>query len=74
MSKNNANDFDDDLPPDLEDIPEDILSSQPNNKSSKAGTGNINLGDYAKPKPEVESVQPPPKEEQKKPEVFGGNP
>lgn len=70
MNKHNVPD-DDDLPPDLEDIPEEVLKQQPNKKA--VGKGGVDLGDYAQPKPEVQKVVPvePPKEE-KKQEVFGG--
>jgi len=74
MSKRNEPDFDDDLPPELEDIPEDVLPKKSSTK--QVGQGNISLGDYAEPKPE--SVYIPPKEEEvkkeepKKKESFGG--
>jgi len=69
----NKNDFDDDLPPELEDIPEDVLAqASKKTTANTAGSGNMTLGDYAQPKPEpVPVVQ---KEETKKEEkkAFGG--
>ncbi len=70
----NKNDFDDDLPPELEDIPEDVLAQASQKKSSNtAGSGNMTLGDYAQPKPEPVAVVVQ-KEETKKEEkkAFGG--
>ena len=69
MNKHNVPD-DDDLPPDLEDIPEDVLKQQPNKKI--AGKGGVDLGDYAQPKPEVQKVVVEPSKEEKKQESFGG--
>ena len=78
MKKGNEPDFDDDLPPELEDIPEDILPQKSTKTSNLAGKGNISLGDYAEPKPETQTVVIPQKEEEtkkeepKKKESFGG--
>jgi hypothetical protein len=71
MDKNHVNNFEDDLPPDLEDIPEEVLPKKSGN-TTVAGTGNVNLGDYAQPKTTATNVQPTQKEEKKKQESFGG--
>jgi len=67
-------DFDDDLPPELEDIPEDVLAqTQSSKKTNTAGSGNMTLGDYAQPKPEPTPIVQ--KEEVKKEEpkkAFAG--
>ena len=74
MNKKNQPDFDDDLPPELEDIPEDVLAqAQASKKTNTAGSGNMTLGDYAQPKAEPTPVVQ--KEEVKKEEPkksFGG--
>ncbi len=74
MNKKHEVDLDD-LPPELEDIPEDMLQKKP---ATSTGTGNLNLGDYAKPKSESETIKIPSKveetkiEDPKKKESFGG--
>ena len=75
MSRKNEPDFDDDLPPELEDIPEDAIPKK-STKTNQAGQGNLSLGDYAEVKPETvytPQVEETKKEEPKKKESFGGN-